>query len=183
MKREGKRGALELSITTIVIVVLAITILTLGLVFTKGIFGKLTSLSDDVFGKADTIIEGLEVDSKFSCPTNVNVEQGRTTTFKCTVGHDGTLSGTQTFTMTQLNDGNVQGGFANKVKARIISPLSVSLYEGEQATFVVQVSSTTDAPLSAGTNPPSYQINVNAGTSTYVTSAFIITVKKGTGLF
>ena len=45
----NKKGALELSINAIVIVILAMTLLGLGLGFVRGMFGKITGISDDTF--------------------------------------------------------------------------------------------------------------------------------------
>ena len=47
----NKRASLELSISTIVIVILAMTLLGLGLAFIKNIFGSAEELSDSAFGK------------------------------------------------------------------------------------------------------------------------------------
>jgi len=180
-----KRGALELSITTIVIVVIGITILTLGLVFTKGIFGKLTSLSDEVFGKGSTIIDTLSIDAKISVPSSVIVQQGKSTTFKVQVGHDGTLSGQRTFSL-QLTPRPPTGYPTGVVEARVISEPSVTLNEGQQATFVVQVATTTSAPLSSGLGrTPAYGITITTSgqSAPYATSAFVVNIEKGRGLF
>ncbi len=183
MKRVEKRGAIELSITTIVIVVIGVTLLTLGLVFIKGIFGKLTTLSDEIFGKSSTIIDTLTIDAKISSPSSVNVEQGKTTTFKVHVGHDGTLSGTKTFTV-QLTPRFPAGLSESQVQARIISEPSVQLNEGQQATFVVQVATITTAPLSSGLGrTPAYGLTVLASGQIYATSAFVINIEKGRGIF
>ena len=178
-----KRGAIELSITTIVVVVIGVTLLTLGLVFVKGIFGKLTSLSDDIFGKSSTIIDTLTIDTKLSVSSSVSVEQGRTTTLKVQVGHDGTLSGTKTFSI-ELTPRFPSGLTESQVQAKVISEPSVQLNEGQQATFVIQVATTTNAPLSAGLGrTPAYGLTVKADGQVYATSAFIINVEKGRGLF
>lgn len=48
---QNKRASLELSIRTIVIVILAMTLLGLGLAFVKNIFGSAEELSESAFGK------------------------------------------------------------------------------------------------------------------------------------
>ena len=59
-----KKGAIELSMTTIIVIVLGVTLLILGFVFIKGIFGSLGGISDTTFDKAQTLLTGLEsVDS------------------------------------------------------------------------------------------------------------------------
>ena len=49
--RKNKKGALQLSINAIVIIVLAMTVLGLGLTFTRGLFRKMSGLTDDTFEK------------------------------------------------------------------------------------------------------------------------------------
>lgn len=52
-KKTNKKGALELSMNTIIIIVIGVTLLILGLTFVKGIFGKTTKLADGAFEKAE----------------------------------------------------------------------------------------------------------------------------------
>ena len=54
-----KRGAVELSITTIVVVVIGITLLTLGLSWVTGIFDKLDVTTEGAFEQADTQIDEI----------------------------------------------------------------------------------------------------------------------------
>lgn len=56
---QQKKGALELSMNTIVIVVIGVTLLVLGLAFVTGIFDKLTGLSDDSFDQANERLNQL----------------------------------------------------------------------------------------------------------------------------
>jgi hypothetical protein len=55
----NKKGAVELSMSTIVVVVMAIVLLSLGIVFIQGIIGKTTKLSDQAFLNADKSIQDL----------------------------------------------------------------------------------------------------------------------------
>lgn len=52
-----KKGAIELSMTTIIVIVLGVTLLILGLAFIQGLFGKVTSLSEKSFSVADKLIQ------------------------------------------------------------------------------------------------------------------------------
>ena len=176
-----KKGALELSISTIVVVVIGVTLLTLGLVFVKGIFGKLTDLSGDIFDKAGTELGSITIESKFSVPSSIEVKQGKQTSFKVMVGHDGTLSQAQTFTLDISPSGSVQDQLpVDKVRVEIISEEEVTLQEGQQATFVVGVAARSDAPLKSG--PYRITAKLSDGT-TYDTGAVIVSVVKGRGLF
>ncbi len=56
---KGKKGALELSVNTIVVIVIGVTLLTLGLVFVRGIITKANDLSDKAFEDANTQLDSL----------------------------------------------------------------------------------------------------------------------------
>ena len=48
---KGKKGALELSVNTIVVIVIGVTLLILGLVFVRNIFTKIFSWISEDFSK------------------------------------------------------------------------------------------------------------------------------------
>src|SRR3989338_10120612 len=76
----SKKASLEISIQAIVIVVLAMTLLGLGLGFIKGMFGKIGGLTDSAFGKIDEQLQRDLVSSNeklvFS-QTKIAVERGK----------------------------------------------------------------------------------------------------------
>ena len=81
--KEHKKGSLELSINAIIIVVLAMTLLGLGLGFIRGMFKKITGTTETVQEQVkEQILEDLRTgDKKLSFPSvNVNLERGSTTT-------------------------------------------------------------------------------------------------------
>ena len=59
MRRLNKKGALELSINAIVIIILAMTLLGLGLAFVRGLFTRVNTVSDESFDKME---EQLNID-------------------------------------------------------------------------------------------------------------------------
>ncbi len=66
---KGKKGAIELSMNTIVVVVIAIVLLSLGLVFVRKIMGEVTETSGTAFEAADKEIQELMGgDSAFFIP-------------------------------------------------------------------------------------------------------------------
>ena len=75
----NKRGSLEISIQAIVIVVLAMTLLGLGLGFIRGMFKNITGTTEDVTEQVrqkilDDLIQG---DKKVSFPrTDVTIDKG-----------------------------------------------------------------------------------------------------------
>lgn len=65
-KRVHKKGAIELSMTTIVVIIIAIVLLSLGLVFVRGIFGKLNDLTKISFEEADRTVREQMVSSNLN---------------------------------------------------------------------------------------------------------------------
>ena len=55
----SKRGAIELSMTTIIVVVIGVTLLTLGLTFVKNIMGGAEGISEEAFTEADRMIRDM----------------------------------------------------------------------------------------------------------------------------
>lgn len=55
----NKKGALELSMSTVVIVIIAVVLLSLGIVFVRNMMGKISGLSETSFIEADEAIQGL----------------------------------------------------------------------------------------------------------------------------
>lgn len=77
--KTNKKGAIELSMSTIIVIIIGITLLSLGLMWVKGTFGKITDLSDKAFGLTDDQITAMFDNSetllKIS-PNNEDVKQG-----------------------------------------------------------------------------------------------------------
>ena len=53
----SKKGAIEMSMTTIIVIVLGVTLLILGLVFIRNIFSKTSGLAEEAFGSAEKEIQ------------------------------------------------------------------------------------------------------------------------------
>ena len=76
-----KKGAVELSINTIVIVVIGITLLTLGLKWITGMMGKITTQTEGLTDASDRMIMDIFEDTEKSISTAANVytvKSGRT---------------------------------------------------------------------------------------------------------
>lgn len=75
---QNKRGAIELSMTTIIVIVLGVTLLILGLAFVRTIFGKVSDLTTKSFEEADSQIKNLgTIDKELTvASTSVDLKQG-----------------------------------------------------------------------------------------------------------
>ncbi len=85
-----KRGVMEFSMTTIIIIIIGITILTLGLIWISGVFMDLTRVTDDMIDNADGQIEKLNenTDEGISLsPTSVSLAQGDSTSATFSMNH------------------------------------------------------------------------------------------------
>jgi len=79
----SKRGALELSMTTIIIIVVGVVILSLGLMFVRGIFSKVETLSGGAFEEAENVLNEIAThDQEVTLPSQVIVKQGEQKTFR-----------------------------------------------------------------------------------------------------
>ena len=61
----NKKGAIEMSMTTIIVIVLGVTLLILGLAFVRNIFLKTGGMSDEIFTQAQSQLGQLERVDKF----------------------------------------------------------------------------------------------------------------------
>ena len=80
MKKESfnKKAAIELSMTTIIVIILGITLLSLGLLWIRGTFSQVQELSSGAFEKAQGTIADIfeEVDkSVYVSPPSLTLEQ------------------------------------------------------------------------------------------------------------
>ena len=176
-----KRGALELSMNTIVIIVIGVVLLSLGLFFVRGLFSQINEIKDDVFirpGEDRVEIGNIGRSGKFSVPDIVRVKQGGKATFSVYVIHDGSAgSGSKQFTLQLTPNGN----FESQAKAKIISPLTVTLQEGQEAKFLGQVVALGNAPI---TLDASYQLKVTCSgcQDEYASGEIVIEVIERQGL-
>lgn len=185
-----KKGALELSVNTIVIIVIGVALLSLGLIFVRQTFGGLNDMSKAIFGTANTEIVKLHSGAKLTVPTTVNVKQGEVVKANIFVGHDGspTCPNPTTFDITLGGTGTQSCNSVNTICAKLISTNGIQLNAGEEGTFVVAVAATKSAPLSSGVLTGAnadftVSVDVTCGGTPYDTSAFTINVQKGGGLF
>ncbi len=85
----NKRGAIELSMTTIIVIVIGVILLTLGLVWVRGVFKDVTDISDEAFIQARNIISGIEdVDSLLTLiPEKIDLAQGKDEVVKVVIAN------------------------------------------------------------------------------------------------
>ena len=57
---KNKKGAIELSMTTIIVIVMGVTLLILGITFVRTIFTKIQNISETTFDQAGDILGEIE---------------------------------------------------------------------------------------------------------------------------
>ena len=124
---KSKKGALELSVNTIVVIVIGVTILTLGLVFVRGILTKTTDLSDKAFEDANRQLDslgGTVTEFVTVAPETVRVKAGDTTGLSVLIKNveTGTYSGVRA--KLQSYDQNVKCEFLDNTQERTIRTLT-----------------------------------------------------------
>jgi len=192
-----KRGALELSINTIVIVVIGITLLTLALFFIRGIFGQLNTLTDDVFGSAEGQLRRLgQEDARLITPTRITIKQGETKSQEIIVGHDGTAGDSTLSFGIEVRRDRPTGVVDIKpseqdVRARMIIPDTVSkegsschtfdLNIGESLIIPLVVAATSNSPLTTGLDTVVYRVHVRTSKGVNSPGCIIDTGKLNNG--
>lgn len=168
---KSKKGALELSMNTIVIIVIGVTLLILGLAFVTGLFDKLSGQRDIIFGDLETKITGLgSHNDKLNVQSQVTVNQGDQTLFSVYVVNFETSKKTFTVKLTPSQDKEFQNDdlFVKLQRDTLVIP------EGQEAAFAIGVRTPKDAKLT----PAVYNIDVTADGEQYAQSSVLIEVKK-----
>jgi len=143
-----KKGAIEMSMTTIIVIVLGITLLILGLTFIRGIFTKIGGISDETFDKAQTMLTGLENVDQFLTvsPKRIEIEQGKDDVVSVIIANFGNQPITVTATATvRKNDPDLGCEFFEDSENLLIG-------SGKQQSLPLVVSDDDGALRRAGCN-------------------------------
>ena len=80
---KDKKGAIELSMTTIIVIIIGLVLLSLGLSWVRGVFTKITDLSEQAFALSDQEIMNMFSESSTLLkvlPDSVDLKKGKTAT-------------------------------------------------------------------------------------------------------
>jgi len=172
---KSKKGALELSMNTIVVIVIGVVILSLGLIFVRSVFTKLGTQTDIVFGESENALNELAAhDDKLTVQSKVTVKQGKQTEFKIWVVNIDEEQATGLFTITaEPSTGGAPTFTEAQVNLEFANP-SQELDVGEEVGFVAGVRAASNAPLRSG----GYQVTVYKDNVEYASSGFFVEVTK-----
>lgn len=144
----NKKGAIELSMTTIIVIVIGITVLSLGLVWIRGLFKDIGGLTEGAFEKAEGEIGeifGQSDEPLAISPTSISVEQGETARADVLVQN---FANTQVFVSAKVeNVQNKEGVVCAFLDTLTASSDSYSLRSGEQIRLGLGIEAKGNAPL------------------------------------
>lgn len=164
----NKKGAIELSMTTIVVIVIGITLLSLGLIFVRGIFKQVTGLSDITFREAETSLENMRAtDEILSVPPEVKVDIGGQETFKIVLGNDGSVVGDDTFRISITPNEEIANP---NIKITLVGKPVITISEGQKASYQVLV----DIDDKSSLKPAGFIVTARYGNEVYKEGSFVI---------
>lgn len=174
---QSKKGAIELSMTTIIVIVMGVTLLILGLVFIRGIFTKISGLTEGAFSEAEEEIQqrmgatqkiytsgGLkwDVEPGVSLPRVVGIQN-----------FDENLDSSAKFTVEILPNDDKSKKYWKEDWFVISQPGNIKA--GEKATVPVEVKLPKGLPPGSSY---SFLIKVLKNTKEYETQAIIVSIKE-----
>ena len=132
--KDNKRGAIELSMTTIIVIVIGVTLLILGLAWVRGLFSKIDIITADQLEAAKVeVSEKMSPSDKFYISgTSINVEPGKLKSINVGVQNIGQQGATNEFRF------EVEVG-GEAVKEWFTLPLPIDIGVGEIEPNVINV--------------------------------------------
>lgn len=170
--RHKKRGAIELSMTTIIVIVIGVTLLSLGLVFVRNIFKQTQGITDDVFNNAKEEINLDKRDPKLTAPAEVHIGRGETKSMKMYLTNDGTTGSTKfTISIDQETDTGVLQ--VKMFGTPIGQTKTLDIPEGEEREIRAAIVVSNQASIGS-----SYNYNVLVNNGDYDEKGFVVIVEK-----
>ncbi len=167
----NKKGALELSMSTIIVIVLGVTLLILGLAFVRTLFGKVTTLSQGAFDIAEQEIQGKmgPADKIYVSSLRVEVDPGKPSVINIGIQNIGTDAGAGTFVIKAVP--GAQGGqpdwFTIPVK-------DLTIAHGEKQAFPIEVTLPAGTP---GGKSYGFTLDVTKNGAAYASKVIIVASK------
>lgn len=180
-KKNSKKGSLELSINSIVILILAITMLGLGLTFMNKLFGGTVEKFDKITGSIDQetkrkITDDLETNRVILSPDTVKIKKGSKQTLYLGVKNNiGQGSGSATpFSIEVGACSSIDPlSCASAQSLKVETFQSVSLKSGEKSIRDVRITVGSDVKPDIYT----YPITVKAGSGSEFDETLTLTVE------
>jgi len=164
----NKKGAIEFSMTTIMIIIIGIAVLALGLAWVQGTFEQIDIITDTSLASAETVLfEGTHT-GKISAPSNIILKPGQIKKFEIWVRNDNV--GSDTFTLKTIAAVSESCAFVTEV----VSGTGLTLAVGEE-TKLVGVVKAASACTSGQTG--THKVTINDGAGVYGEEAITFTIR------
>lgn len=107
-----KKGAIEFSMTTIMVIIIGVAVLALGLAWIRGTFEQVETITESSLEAAETIVGEVAFSGKSSAPATITMKANDAKKFKILVrGAEG--GGTYTATIKEIIQKKLDDGAAN----------------------------------------------------------------------
>tara|TARA_Y100000034_G_scaffold26632_1_gene31744 strand:- start:537 stop:1058 length:522 start_codon:yes stop_codon:yes gene_type:complete len=137
---KNKKAAIELSMTTIIIIIVGVTLLSLGLMWINNIFGEVDVLTDDAFSTARKVVQQdmAPDDSFYVSGYTIEAKKGKMTTFYAGIQFSGSEDDTADFKINAkaFDEG---GNEINNNDIKFILPPETEIKAGEVKGFPIGI--------------------------------------------
>lgn len=158
--------------TTIIVIVIGITLLSLGLVFVRNIFTQAKTLTDDAFSNAKEEITLEKRDPKLTVPAEISLKRGETKAMKMYLNNDGSTAETS-FTIIIDEEKSTNLVQVKMLGTEIGGTKNIEIPEGEEREIRVAIQASNSAPIGS-----SYTYNILVNNGQYDEKGFVITIEK-----
>ena len=167
-----KRGALNLSMSTIVVVVIGVALLSFGLIFVTDLGEGIREIMKDSFIRAETKLG--EVDRQYDervtvSPVDFKVDRGSSDTFTVSIVND--LEGTKTFTIEIIPD---EGNVLDEDELSLQYAKSATIAQDKQYNTEIKAKAEGKSRLESNL----YQMRVTSDGEIYDEKTFFVEVVK-----
>ncbi len=163
--RYNKRGALELSMNTIIIIVIGVTLLTLGITWVRNTMGSVSGLSDKAFENAERVLAGGEdFEGAVNAPSQLSLKKGeiKQAIFKVRNTGEDTNDGSGTFSISIGSTPNQELTTITPTDCLVVKAVglsSKSIDMGKAGEFSVGISAKNSCSTGVAVFPVSIQAN------------------------
>jgi len=171
---QNKKGAIELSMTTIIVIVIGVALLSFGLIFVNKIRTGVTGISDQTFDEAQTLLsEGLSDVTKFLTisPDSITLQPGKDKAVKVILLNQEDKDITATLTTTAIKDDKLKCLFFD---TKDITSSTYTIKSGAQETIPLVAQD-----LDGGIRTTGCRVIVNGGPTNGNQGTLLVRIDKG----
>lgn len=162
---KSKKGAIELSMTTIIVIVIGVTLLTLGILWVRGVIGNVSGLSDSAFEDAERVLaSGGDFQGAVNAPSQLSLERGeiKQAIFKVRNTGEYTNDGDGTFSIAvreRPEEGLTTVTPIDCLVVKVIGLDSKKIVRGQSSEFSVGISAKNSCSTGVAAFPVSVKAN------------------------